>query len=331
MKKNLYPKFGVLVVDDEESWLRSISITLAMEAGITHVQRCSDSRQVMGILKENDIGLILLDINMPHISGLELLNNIVEEHPDVTVIVISGLNQVDIAVQCMKKGAFDFYVKTVEVDRLIKGVQRALRSIELERENRDMRSKFFKPTLEHPEYFEEIITSNGAMFSVFQYVEAIAASSRPVLITGESGVGKELIARAIHTLSGRSGPLLTVNVAGLDDTVFSSTLFGHKKGAYTGAEENRDGMVESAASGTLFLDEIGDLSVPSQVKLLRLLQEGEYFPLGSDIMKRMNARVIVATHQDLLASQAEGKLRKDLYYRLCGHHVHIPPLRERKR
>jgi len=330
MKETRYPEFGVLLVDDENSWLRTMSMTLAIEAGINNIHRCSDSREVLGLLADQDIGLVLLDLNMPHIPGLELLPMIVEEFPQVSVIVVSGLNQVDKAVQCMKKGALDFYVKTVEVDRLIKGVQRALRSIELERENRQMRSRFFGGGLEHPDCFEEILTANRSMLSVFQYIEAIAVSSRPVLITGESGVGKELIARAIHRLSGRSGPLVPVNVAGLDDNVFSSTLFGHKKGAYTGADENRGGMVEQAAYGTLFLDEIGDLSIASQVKLLRLLQEGEYFPLGSDMVKRMNARVIVATHQDLAVSQAEGRLRKDLYYRLCGHHVHIPPLRERK-
>ncbi|WP_419176952.1 sigma-54-dependent transcriptional regulator [Desulfosediminicola sp.] len=330
MKKTLYPDFGVLLVDDESSWLRTISMTLAIEAGVTNVYRCSDSREVRSILSQNDIGLVLLDLNMPHISGMDLLAMVVEEFPQVSVIVVSGMNQVDTAVKSMKKGALDFFVKTDDVDRLIKGVQRALRSTELERENRQMRSRFFTGALENPELFEELVTRSSTMFSVFQYIEAIAVSSRPVLITGESGVGKELVARAIHKASRRSGPLVSVNVAGLDDNIFSSTLFGHKRGAYTGAEESRGGMVEQAAYGTLFLDEIGDLSIASQVKLLRLLQEGEYFPLGSDVVKRMNARVIVATHQDLAASQAEGRLRKDLYYRLCGHHVHIPPLRERK-
>ena len=325
-----YPSFGVLLVDDESSWLRTMSMTLAIEAGINNIHRCQDSRNVLDLLKKHDIGLILLDINMPHVSGVDLLPMIVEEHPDVSVIVVSGLNQIDIAVQCMKKGAIDFYIKTVEVDRLIKGIQRVLRSIELERENQAMRSRFFTGVVEHPECFEKIITRNNRMSSIFQYIEAIAPSSQPVLITGESGVGKELVAGAIHALSGRGGVFLPVNVAGLDNTIFSSTLFGHKKGAFTGAESNRSGMVEKAGFGTLFLDEIGDLSITSQVKLLRLLQEGEFYPLGSDVIKRLNARVVVATHQDLTAGQATGKLRKDLYYRLCGHHVHIPPLRDRK-
>jgi DNA-binding NtrC family response regulator len=168
------------------------------------------------------------------------------------------------------------------------------------------------------------------MRAVFAYVEAVAKSPQPLLITGESGVGKELIARAAHSLSGCRGKLVTVNVAGLDDTVFADTLFGHLRGAYTGAEQPRRGMVEEAADGTLFLDEIGDLSIPSQVKLLRLLQEGEYFPLGSDLPKRLKARIIVATHQDLAGREAAGTFRRDLYYRLHTHQVHLPPLRERR-
>ncbi len=229
-----------------------------------------------------------------------------------------------------ENGAFDFYVKTGEKERLIKGVQRAIKSIEMERENLAIRSRFMTGKIENPEAFNAIVTQDQTMSSIFQYVEAIAVSSQPVLITGESGVGKELIANAIHTLSNRKGPLLTVNVAGLDDSVFSDTLFGHSKGAFTGADGARKGMVEHAGHGTLFLDEIGDLSISSQVKLLRLLQEGEYFPIGSDLPKRINARIVVATHQDLEFCKAEGTMRKDLYYRLCGHHVHIPPLRERK-
>jgi DNA-binding NtrC family response regulator len=168
------------------------------------------------------------------------------------------------------------------------------------------------------------------MQSIFKYIESVAGSSQPILITGESGTGKELIARAAHTLSGRSGPLVAMNAAGLDDSVFADTLFGHSRGAFTGAEAARGGMVERAAGGTLFLDEIADLSPSSQVKLLRLLQEGEYYPLGSDIPKTSRARIVVATHQDLAGREAAGHFRRDLYYRLRGHHVHLPPLRRRK-
>ena len=168
------------------------------------------------------------------------------------------------------------------------------------------------------------------MQAVFAYIEAVAGSSQPLLITGESGVGKENIVRAVHAVSGREGRLVAVNVAGLDDTVFADTLFGHVRGAYTGADAARRGMIEEAAGGTLFLDEIGDLSVASQVKLLRVLQEGEFYALGSDQPKRLRARVVVATHRNLAAAEAEGRFRRDLYYRLRTHHVHIPPLRERR-
>ncbi len=325
----LFPAYGVLLVDDEEAWLRSLSMTLAMSGGINNVVRCSDSRQVMDILKQQKIGLIMLDLNMPYISGEELIPRIIEEHPEIPVIVISGLNQVETAVECMKKGAFDFFVKTVDEERLVQGIQRAIRMIDLQQENREMRSRVLSDRLEYPEAFTDIISVDKAMFSIFKYIEAVAKSSQPILITGESGVGKELIARAVHKLSNRSGKLVSVNVSGLDDTVFSDTLFGHTRGAFTGADSARSGMIEQATNGTLFLDEIGDLSIASQVKLLRLLQEWEYFPVGSDIPKRMNAGVVVATHHDLAAKLPTGQFRKDFYYRLCGHHVHIPPLRER--
>ncbi|ADD68827.1 two component, sigma54 specific, transcriptional regulator, Fis family [Denitrovibrio acetiphilus DSM 12809] len=330
MEETLYPSFSVLLVDDENAWLRIMSMTLNMDGGINNVIRCQDSREVMGILESENVGLILLDINMPHISGKELLPQIVSTYPGIPVIIVSGLNQVDTAVESMQNGAFDFYVKTGEKERLLKGIQRAIKTVDLERENREIISRFMKGRLDRPEAFKDIITCNQKMFSIFQYIEAITVSSKPVLITGESGVGKELIARSIHELSNRKGPLVTVNVAGLDDSVFSDTLFGHSRGAFTGADSVRKGLVENASQGTLFMDEIGDLSVTSQVKLLRLLQEGEYFPLGSDIPKRISARVIVATLQDLEVSQASGKMRRDLYYRLCAHHVHVPPLRERK-
>jgi DNA-binding NtrC family response regulator len=325
-----YPDFGVLLVDDEPAWLHSMALSLEGSAGITHLLTCDDPREVMGLLGRHEVGLVLLDLNMPHLSGEELLSRIAEEHPEVSVIVVSGLNQLETAVRCMQAGAFDYFVKTAEEDRIVKGVRRAVRMQELARENREMRRRFLDDRLEHPEAFLALITQDKAMRSVFHYVEAVARGVQPVLVTGESGTGKELVARALHALSGRAGQLVAVNVAGLDDAVFSDTLFGHVRGAFTGASEPRSGMVERAAEGTLFLDEIGDLSVASQVKLLRLLQEGEYYPLGSDRPRWMKARVVVATHQDLAARQAAGAFRKDLFYRLRSHHLHLPPLRARR-
>jgi DNA-binding NtrC family response regulator len=328
MNESTYPHFPVMVVDDEEQALTSFEMTLRA-ARINNFIRCQDSRRVMSILATQEIEVMLLDLRMPHVSGEELLPRIASDFPEVFVIVITGATDVDTAVKCMKLGAFDYLVKPVEKSRLIGGVRRAIEIHELKRENRMLRAHVLTDQVEHPEAFSEIVTYSPAMQSIFQYIEAISSSPRPVLITGETGVGKELVARAVHTLSGRRGRFVPVNVAGLDDNVFADTLFGHKKGAFTGADQARSGLLELASGGTLFLDEIGDVSPPSQVKLLRLLQDGEFFPLGSDVPKRSDARVLVATNKGLDDLEGSGKFRKDLYYRLCSHHVHIPPLRER--
>lgn len=330
MSNERYPAFTVLIVDDEPAWLRSLSMTLEGRGGITNLRQCDDSRRVLELLDNEPIGLVLLDLTMPYLSGEALLERIRAEYPQVMVIIVSGLNQVETAVRCVQLGAFDYFVKTVEEERLLEGVLRAIRMLELEEENRSLKTRFFQTTLEQPEAFAAIQTEDVSLRRVFRYVESIAGSTQPILITGESGVGKELVANAVHLASGRKGPMVTVNVAGLDDNVFSDTLFGHQKGAFTGADSVRDGMVAQAAGGTLFLDEIGDLSLASQVKLLRLLQEGDYFPLGADQPKQSTARIVVATHQDLAERQQQGSFRRDLYYRLCAHHVHVPALRERK-
>ncbi|HET9597827.1 MAG TPA: sigma-54 dependent transcriptional regulator [Anaeromyxobacteraceae bacterium] len=323
-----YPSFAVLLVDDEPAWLRSVGLTLE-RAGLSRLVPCTDPRRVMEILAAEDVGVVLLDLTMPHLAGEEVLARIGAEHPGVAVIVVSGLNQVETAVRCMRAGAFDYHVKTDEEGRLVAAVMRAVRMQELQRENLEMTRRFLSGAVQHPEAFAEIVTQNRTMQSLFSYVEAVARSPQPLLVTGESGVGKELVAKAAHRLSGRKGQLVAVNVAGLDDTVFADTLFGHVRGAFTGADAPRRGLVEEAADGTLFLDEIGDLSIQSQVKLLRFLQEGEYFPLGADRPKKVKARVVVATHQDLAAKERAGAFRRDLYYRLRTHRVRVPPLRER--
>ncbi len=202
--------------------------------------------------------------------------------------------------------------------------------VELQRENRQLSRHMLKCELEHPEIFDKIVTRNPKMQAVFSYLESIAGSRHPILILGESGVGKEQIAHGIHQLENNEGSLVSVNVAGLDDNAFTDTLFGHQKGAFTGAERSRSGLIEQAAGGTLFLDEIGDLSLASQVKLLRLLQEGEYYRLGSDTPSQLRARIICATHKNLNEAVTQGAFRKDLYYRLNTHMVRLPPLRERR-
>jgi DNA-binding NtrC family response regulator len=328
MTQSPVPHFSILLVDDEQAWLRSVSLTLA-RAGINNILTCNDSREVPALLAAGEVKLVLLDLTMPHTGGEALLEQISERHPEMLTIVVSGMNQLETAVRCMRLGAFDYFVKTVEEDRLVTGVLRAIRMLELEGENRAISDRILSTQLHHPEAFLNIVTADRTMLGIFSYIEAVSQSRQPLLITGESGVGKELVAKAVHTISGNSGALVAVNVAGLDDTVFADTLFGHVRGAYTGAEQARRGMIEEASDGTLFLDEIGDLSIASQVKLLRLLQEGEYFPLGSDRPKRLKARIIVATHQDLRAKEEAGDFRRDLYYRLRTHQVLLPPLRER--
>jgi DNA-binding NtrC family response regulator len=329
MTESTYPHFPVMMVDDEAQAITSFEMTLR-SANMNNFIHCHDSRDVMPLLSSREIEVMLLDLRMPHISGEELLPMITADYPEIPVVVVTGSNDVDTAVKCMQHGAFDYILKPVEKSRLIGGVKRAIELRELQRENQLLKAHVLSDRLERPEAFSEIITVSTSMRSIFQYIEAIASSPRPVLITGETGVGKELVAKAVHALSNRASGFVPVNVAGLDDHVFADTLFGHKKGAFTDAREARSGLIERAAGGTLFLDEIGDLSTASQVKLLRLLQEGEFFPLGSDVAKRSDARIVVATNQDLDKLQSSGQFRKDLYYRLGDHQIHIPPLRGRR-
>ncbi len=312
----------ILVVDDEEAVLNGVRRTLRA-AGFENVLMCRDPRDVEPLLDADRVSLILLDLMMPHLTGHELLERIVASHPEIPVIVVTAEQDIRTAVECMKNGAYDYLVKPSAGPELVAVIERALAHRELREENARLRAKLLQEALAHPEQFDEIITVDAAMHALFAYLEVIAPGSNPVLISGETGSGKELFARAIHNLSGRRGPFCAVNVAGLDDTMFSDTLFGHKPGAFTGAVGTRKGMIESAGRGTLFLDEIGDLSEASQVKLLRVLQEREYHTLGDDVPKRLEARVVAATHQD------PAKLRRDLYFRLRGYHVRIPPLRER--
>ena len=321
-------RLAVLAVDDDPDILRLTARILSSE-GIDHVIQSHDSREVLTILSEHAVGAVLLDLHMPGVSGESLLPKLVEAYPDVPVIVVTGASVVDTAVRCMKLGAFDYVVKPFEPQRLASAVLRALELHELRSEYALLKERLLTHDLESPEAFAAIRTISPRMRALFRYAETVARTNKPVLITGETGVGKELMAGAIHRLSGQAGPLVAVNVAGVDDDVFSDTLFGHTRGSFTGAEGARPGLIEQAANGTLFLDEIGDLSAISQVKLLRLLQEREYYPIGSDVRKLTNARVLVATHRDLDAAQRAGTFRTDLFYRLQIHRIHIPPLRER--
>ncbi len=324
-----YPKDPLLIVDDEQDVLESYRLNLATSK-INNIVLCNDSRKVMVLLGQGQFSAVILDLFMPYMTGQELLRSIKEQYPDLPMIVITGSNKVTTAVECMKLGAFDYMVKPVEESRLVIGVKNALHLRELQQENTRLGSKMLEEGLTSPTAFCDIITMDPAMNAIFRYIEAFAVSPRPVLITGESGVGKELFARAVHEASGRKGAFVAINAGGLDDTVFSDTLFGHRKGAFTGADTTRTGLIETASGGTLFLDEIGTLEQASQIKLLRLLQEGDYYQLGSDIIKTSNAVVVAATNEDLQNLMNTGKFRKDLFFRLKTHHIHIPPLRQHK-
>jgi two-component system, NtrC family, nitrogen regulation response regulator GlnG len=266
---------------------------------------------------------------MPHIAGHALLEQVAGDYPDIPVILMTATNDLEIAVQCMQIGASDYLVKPVEESRLVSSVKRALEIRTLRAEVLSLKERLLTETPHQREAFAEIITQSKAMFAIFRYLEAIAPSPQPVLITGETGTGKELVARALHRLSARRGELVALNVAGLDDTMFSDTLFGHTRGAFTGADQARDGLITSTAEGTLFLDEIGDLSVASQVKLLRLLQDGTFYPLGADRPRQSRARIVCATNAEVAARVSAGTFRKDLYHRLRTHHLDLPPLRAR--
>jgi DNA-binding NtrC family response regulator len=328
MDESLNPQQPIMIVDDEEQILLAIDTTLRM-ARINNTITCQDSREVVNLLSRHQVGIVLLDLTMPNMDGEELLGMISSEIPDIPVIVVTGSVDVETAVRCMKSGAFDYVVKPIDEGRLLSAVRRAIDFRELKQENLALRQHILSDTLDKPELFAQIVTNNKKLLSILQYIESIAHTSQPVLVTGETGTGKELMARALHDSSGVKGAFVAVNVAGLDDHVFSDTLFGHVRGAFTGADEIRHGLVEQATGGTLMLDEIGELSHASQLKLLRFLQEGEYFPLGQDEPKQARVRVVAVTNEDPFVLKKTGKFRKDLYFRLQTHHVHLPPLRER--
>lgn len=322
---------AILLVDDDPVALEIIQGILHAN-GFGNVELCSESVQALEMVRTRSVAVMLLDLFMPKLSGFEVLQQMVQDFPDIPVIVLTSDDTIDAAVRCMKIGAFDFMTKPVNRHRLASAVNHALRVRELEERLvlLGQEPPQEPPGPRDPETFAEIITRSPRMQAIFRYIEAIAASPKAVLITGESGTGKELLARAIHRSGDREGPFVAVNVAGLDDVLFSDTLFGHLRGAFTGADRPRAGLVERARGGTLFLDEIGDLEPLSQVKLLRLIQEGEYYPLGSDEPRRASIRIVAATNADLLERQHRGTFRKDLYYRLVSHRLGVPALRERR-
>jgi len=328
-KRENEEQIPVVLVDDETQILLSYGLVLK-SSGIKDIVSIEDSRELLPFLKENKASLVVLDLTMPFVSGLELLPEIREHHPEIPVIIVTATSDIETAIECMQMGAVDYLVKPVEKNKLISSVKNVLEINRLKNEVSSLKNYLISDDLKNPDSFKKIISINKKMIGIFKYIEAIAYSPFPVLITGDTGTGKELIAEAIHLSNPNSKLFVRVNVAGLDDTMFSDTLFGHKKGAFTGADIYRDGLILKAENGTVLLDEISDLSIPSQVKLLRLIQAREYYQLGSDIPRKTNARVIVTANKPLNDLIANGTFRKDLYFRLSAHQIHIPPLRERK-
>lgn len=320
---------SVLLVDDEPEILLGAS-SIIKSAGIQPVVTLQDSRRVLPLLETTAVSILILDLFMPHLSGMELLPNIRRKYPNITIIVITASLEVETAVVCMKEGVFDYLVKPVEEERLISSVKKEMDVQSLRQHVCTLKQSLLAGQTTFGSTFDTIITRCKKMQAIFRYVTATAVTNEPILITGETGVGKELFAHAVHKISERQGQFITINVAGLDDIVFTDTLFGHRKGAYTGADLPREDLIAQAKGGTLFLDEIGDLSESAQVKLLRLLQEREYYPLGSDLPRKTDARIVLATNRDLGKRIADGMFRADLYYRLAVHEITIPPLRERK-
>ncbi len=319
----------ILLVDDEPAELEAYSLLLT-SMGMKNVRTLGDSRNVLATLESMQSPVVFLDLNMPHMSGQEVLRELKLKKPQIPVIIITADSEIETAVECLKLGAQDYLVKPIDLKMFGSALRNALEIGLLRNEVMTLKGISFSRRYSD-KAFDKIVTKSPLMFGIFQYIESIATSGLPTLILGETGSGKELIAKAIHEVSGLPGEFVAVDISGLDDTLFSDTLFGHAKGAYTGAENVRAGMIEKAADGTIFLDEIGDLSEISQVKLLRLLQEKIYYPLGSDQPKQCQARIITAANKDLtrLAGQ-DGEFRMDLYYRLSTHLIKVPPLRDRK-
>ena len=313
----------VLVADDEPNVRESFLSVLEDDY---RVIMASGGEEALKIVAEEHVDLVLLDIRMPDIDGMEVLRMLKEADGRLDVIMVTGIKDVRTAVQAMKLGAYDYLPKPFDVDELAAVVEKVLEKRALEREVACLRAEVERKTR-----FDNLIGSSPAMQSVFDTVAAMAASDATVLISGESGTGKEQVARAIHFNSRRKGkPFVAVDCAALPETLLESELFGHEKGAFTGASEQRMGKFELAAGGTLFLDEIGNLKLETQAKLLRALQEREVQRVGGSKSIKVDIRVISATNIDPAEAVKKGAFREDLYYRLNVVPVHVPPLRERK-
>ena len=314
----------VLVVDDEEN-IRLVLRTLLRRVGY-EVEVAENGERALELVSSFDPDVVLTDVRMPKVSGLDLLGTLKAKGSSATVIVMSAFGSVDLALEAMKAGAYDYVPKPFKNDEIILALKKAEERESLRRENRAL-----KDEIQKGQQFEAILAKSDAMREIFKTIAKIADFKTTVLISGESGVGKELVARALHHRGARkSSPFVAVNCGAIPENLLESELFGHKRGAFTDASHDKRGLFEEADHGTLFLDEIGELPLSLQVKLLRVLQDETIRRLGDTRDLKVDVRIVAATHRDLAADVKAGRFREDLYYRLNVLPLHVPPLRERK-
>ncbi|OPY76954.1 MAG: Transcriptional regulatory protein ZraR [Syntrophorhabdus sp. PtaU1.Bin153] len=318
----------ILVIDDDQAVCNYLNIFL-LQTGIFDVTTLSDSTRAHQELKNNRYDILLLDMDMPEVTGLDILKIIQDNGFDVETIVLTGVEDISLAVSAMKLGAIEYLTKPVDNERLLSLINTVIEA----RKNHKVMEEEVPATsdLKFKDAFKDIVTQNEKMLQVFSFVEKMAQTDSSILIWGESGTGKELIARAIHKISRRNQQrFVAVNAGVFANELFTSEFFGYNHGAFTGATANKRGFLEEADKGTLFLDEIGELALPIQVKLLRVLQEGEFFRLGSTKNLKVDVRIVAATNKNLQEEIKKGNFRKDLFYRLNMNSVYLPPLRDRK-
>lgn len=319
----------ILIIDDEQGVLNFLYVSL-MQTGKFEVTLLQNSTQAYQELESTPCDLLLLDMDMPVVSGLEILQHVRKNYSDIETVILTGVDDVKLAVEAMKLGAYDYLTKPVEIELLLLVLQKALERRHLIKQVDELKDLKFDD-LKNPEAFKDIVTRSPRIIRILSYIEKISLLKSTVLIWGESGAGKELIARAIHAVSPwREKKFVAVNAGVFASELFASEFFGHVRGSFSGAYADKKGFLEEAQGGTLFLDEIGELSHAIQVKLLRVLQEGEYFRLGSTKHQTVDTRILASTNKDLQVEMNRGNFRKDLFYRLNINSIYVPPLREHK-
>jgi DNA-binding NtrC family response regulator len=316
----------ILIVDDEKDMLVLLQRIISEESDHVVVTE-SNPQRALQLFREDHFDLVITDMKMPKMDGIQLLEEAKKSNPDVSVIILTAYATIETAVEAIQKGAYDYITKPFRRERILLTVNKAMQWQEMVRENKSLRE-----ALAEKESSTSFLGSTPVMKDLMERIRQVAPTMATVLITGASGTGKELVARAVHQNSTRrTKKLVTVNCTAIPEQVIESELFGHLKGAFTGAWKDKRGLVEEAHEGTLFLDEIGDLSPNMQTKLLRLLQEGEYKPVGSVVTRKADIRFIAATNHNLKAEINEKRFREDLYYRLNVVHMELPPLKERRK